>query len=252
MCMDEQYRFFNCILLQIAGDMEFKQNKFLPPEKQIVTANPDVDTVCTLSFVRCSLFSVIDRQTVTALLYKRQQHTSNNNQPLDQLSRGQTLSLLLPQNFLTFCTLMHPSLNFLSPITASFVTSHMVLPSQAVLSCFCATGLFFSDLLMVYMSPNERKSQKNSERLVHWFKNLTIVIYLFHFVLSFRLSCVMMTISLCQHVMESGKHLMPFHFRLRVDDICVICLQKQSHPLNFVVNGQARRLYADVQHVAVF
>lgn len=143
MCMDEQYRFFNCILLQIAGDMEFKQNKFLPPEKQIVTANPDVDTVCTLSFVRCSLFSVIDRQTVTALLYKRQQHTSNNNQPLDQLSRGQTLSLVLPQNFLTFCTLMHPSLNFLSPITASFVTSHMVLPSQAVLSCFCATSLFF-------------------------------------------------------------------------------------------------------------
>ncbi|KAJ1413102.1 hypothetical protein SESBI_19861 [Sesbania bispinosa] len=28
-----------------AGDMEFKQNKFLPPEKQIVTANPDINTV---------------------------------------------------------------------------------------------------------------------------------------------------------------------------------------------------------------
>jgi hypothetical protein len=27
------------------GDMEFKQNKFLPPEKQIVTANPDVNIV---------------------------------------------------------------------------------------------------------------------------------------------------------------------------------------------------------------
>ncbi|KAL0393933.1 UNVERIFIED_CONTAM: putative protein phosphatase 2C 60 [Sesamum latifolium] len=27
------------------GDMEFKQNKFLPPEKQIVTANPDINIV---------------------------------------------------------------------------------------------------------------------------------------------------------------------------------------------------------------
>ncbi|CAL5419373.1 unnamed protein product [Camellia sinensis] len=26
------------------GDMEFKQNKFLPAEKQIVTANPDINT----------------------------------------------------------------------------------------------------------------------------------------------------------------------------------------------------------------
>ena len=30
----------------IAGDMEFKQNKYLPAEKQIVTANPDINTVC--------------------------------------------------------------------------------------------------------------------------------------------------------------------------------------------------------------
>ena len=29
-----------------AGDMEFKQNKYLPAEKQIVTANPDINTVC--------------------------------------------------------------------------------------------------------------------------------------------------------------------------------------------------------------
>lgn len=28
-----------------AGDMEFKQNKFLPAEKQVVTANPDINTV---------------------------------------------------------------------------------------------------------------------------------------------------------------------------------------------------------------
>lgn len=28
-----------------AGDMEFKQNKFLPAEKQIVTASPDINTV---------------------------------------------------------------------------------------------------------------------------------------------------------------------------------------------------------------
>lgn len=27
--------------------MEFKQNKFLPAEKQIVTANPDINTVST-------------------------------------------------------------------------------------------------------------------------------------------------------------------------------------------------------------
>lgn len=31
-----------------AGDMEFKQNKFLPAEKQIVTANPDINTVSLL------------------------------------------------------------------------------------------------------------------------------------------------------------------------------------------------------------
>jgi len=28
-----------------AGDMEFKQNRFLPAEKQMVTANPDINTV---------------------------------------------------------------------------------------------------------------------------------------------------------------------------------------------------------------
>lgn len=32
-------------LARAIGDMEFKQNKFLPPEKQIVTANPDINTV---------------------------------------------------------------------------------------------------------------------------------------------------------------------------------------------------------------
>lgn len=30
----------------VSGDMEFKQNKFLPPEKQIVTASPDINIVC--------------------------------------------------------------------------------------------------------------------------------------------------------------------------------------------------------------
>lgn len=28
-----------------AGDMEFKQNKFLPAEKQMVTADPDINCV---------------------------------------------------------------------------------------------------------------------------------------------------------------------------------------------------------------
>ncbi|KAG5563009.1 hypothetical protein RHGRI_005677 [Rhododendron griersonianum] len=32
-------------LSRAIGDMEFKQNKFLPAEKQIVTANPDINTV---------------------------------------------------------------------------------------------------------------------------------------------------------------------------------------------------------------
>ncbi|WOL17299.1 putative protein phosphatase 2C 11 [Canna indica] len=32
-------------LARAIGDMEFKQNKFLPPEKQIVTANPDINIV---------------------------------------------------------------------------------------------------------------------------------------------------------------------------------------------------------------
>lgn len=35
----------NCFHLLAAGDVEFKQNKFLPAEKQIVTANPDLNTV---------------------------------------------------------------------------------------------------------------------------------------------------------------------------------------------------------------
>lgn len=34
-----------------AGDVEFKQNKLLPPEKQIVTANPDINTVCEFQLI---------------------------------------------------------------------------------------------------------------------------------------------------------------------------------------------------------
>ncbi|GJN19171.1 hypothetical protein PR202_gb06414 [Eleusine coracana subsp. coracana] len=32
-------------ILKAGGDVEFKQNKYLPPEKQIVTANPDINIV---------------------------------------------------------------------------------------------------------------------------------------------------------------------------------------------------------------
>ncbi|KAJ6735619.1 PROTEIN PHOSPHATASE 2C [Salix viminalis] len=32
-------------LARAIGDVEFKQNKFFPAEKQIVTANPDINTV---------------------------------------------------------------------------------------------------------------------------------------------------------------------------------------------------------------
>ena len=33
-------------ILIVAGDVEFKQNKSLPADRQIVTANPDIKTVC--------------------------------------------------------------------------------------------------------------------------------------------------------------------------------------------------------------
>lgn len=36
------------IICLFVGDMEFKQNKFLSSEKQIVTASPDVNTVSGL------------------------------------------------------------------------------------------------------------------------------------------------------------------------------------------------------------
>lgn len=32
-------------MFSVVGDMEFKQNKFLIAEDQIVTANPDINTV---------------------------------------------------------------------------------------------------------------------------------------------------------------------------------------------------------------
>ncbi|CAK9141319.1 unnamed protein product [Ilex paraguariensis] len=42
-------------LARAIGDMEFKQNKFLPAEKQIVTASPDINTVCLLILVIISI-----------------------------------------------------------------------------------------------------------------------------------------------------------------------------------------------------
>ena len=32
----------------VAGDVEFKQNKFLPADRQIITANPDITIVCSI------------------------------------------------------------------------------------------------------------------------------------------------------------------------------------------------------------
>lgn len=50
---------FLILLFPATGDMEFKQNKFLPAEKQIVTADPDINIVCFISYaintVRCSV-----------------------------------------------------------------------------------------------------------------------------------------------------------------------------------------------------
>lgn len=45
-----------CFVTQVCeylfiGDVEFKQNKFLPPEKQIVTANPDINVVRSLNLI---------------------------------------------------------------------------------------------------------------------------------------------------------------------------------------------------------
>jgi len=39
--------------------MEFKQNKFLPAEKQIVTANPDINTVCISNPLADVFFSFV-------------------------------------------------------------------------------------------------------------------------------------------------------------------------------------------------
>lgn len=43
------FRLLSFKLLLLTGDVEFKQNKQLPVEKQIVTANPDVTSVCDFS-----------------------------------------------------------------------------------------------------------------------------------------------------------------------------------------------------------
>ncbi|KAJ6691185.1 PROTEIN PHOSPHATASE 2C 60 ISOFORM X1-RELATED [Salix koriyanagi] len=43
-------------LARAIGDVEFKQNKFFPVEKQIVTANPDINTVCLSVFMIMVLF----------------------------------------------------------------------------------------------------------------------------------------------------------------------------------------------------
>lgn len=43
-----------------AGDMEFKQNKFLSAEKQIVTANPDINIVSLLLWISAYFLSGID------------------------------------------------------------------------------------------------------------------------------------------------------------------------------------------------
>lgn len=44
--------------------MEFKQNKFLPAEKQIVTACPDINTVCVYVYIYTSW---VDKMVVLGL-----------------------------------------------------------------------------------------------------------------------------------------------------------------------------------------
>ncbi|CAA3025349.1 probable phosphatase 2C 60 [Olea europaea subsp. europaea] len=59
-------------LARAIGDIEFKQNKFLPAEKQIVTANPDVNIVCIyllcISYVTGLAFSI---ELIFAFLSKK-------------------------------------------------------------------------------------------------------------------------------------------------------------------------------------
>lgn len=54
----------------VAGDMEFKQNKFLPVEKQIVTADPDVNTV-GIFFILCRNGLQYNRNTFCFLALTR-------------------------------------------------------------------------------------------------------------------------------------------------------------------------------------
>lgn len=42
----------------ITGDMEFKQNKYLPAEKQIVTADPDITSVSIALYIICYAVAV--------------------------------------------------------------------------------------------------------------------------------------------------------------------------------------------------
>ena len=53
-----------------AGDMEFKQNKFLSAEKQIVTANPDVNTVSPmyLPIQSSKLFSLMVKKLYITII----------------------------------------------------------------------------------------------------------------------------------------------------------------------------------------
>jgi len=48
-------------LARAIGDMEFKKRKDLPPEKQMVTANPDVKIVC----------NNLNKGSKTRLIFKR-------------------------------------------------------------------------------------------------------------------------------------------------------------------------------------
>lgn len=63
----------------LSGDMEMKQNKSLPPEQQIVTANPDIVTVCgTFTFFLIFNLNILlyPLSFVTDSEYKIQYHTS--------------------------------------------------------------------------------------------------------------------------------------------------------------------------------
>ncbi|KAI3820605.1 hypothetical protein L1987_08153 [Smallanthus sonchifolius] len=81
-------------LARAIGDMELKRDTTLPPEKQILTANPDINTesklkaVCEKVFDRClaptSGGEGYDNMTMILVQFKKPKSAPSTSQPLDE------------------------------------------------------------------------------------------------------------------------------------------------------------------------